>query len=180
MRFIIKSIILILGSYLLFLAHNAALLFLPSPLAYFNVLLAALIWLSLARDLSEVMIVAALAGFFSELYAATPFGIVLTSLIISLLFLHWLLRNVFTNHSWPTIFFCALICLTAYRLLFIGLLLATNLFIPALFAPNASLIKDFGLEIIVSSLGLTLLYCLVGFFNARLKSATMSRQFYDR
>lgn len=92
---------------------------LPYPWSKINLLFALLIILVLWRGSGWVVWVAFFSHLLIELYTASPFGVVLISSTLSILFSYWLYQHLFTNRSWYAAMALAALTLALFRLFYI-------------------------------------------------------------
>lgn len=88
---------------------------LPFPLNTINILFAVLIVYMIVSESGVIVWMAFFTHLCIELYSVTPFGIILASSTLSLLFTFWMFQYVFTNRSWYSAIFLTFISLLLYR-----------------------------------------------------------------
>lgn len=104
------------------LLHLGAAYLLPYPWDSLNIMFMLLVVLIVVKETGIAVWLAYVGHFFIELYATTPFGVILFSSTISILCTFWLSRSIFINKSWYTAFVLAAIALFIYRLIYSTLL----------------------------------------------------------
>ncbi len=117
---IIKNIIFfLLANFLIFLNLSWHVIVSPT-LNLLNITLAILLWLIISNPRGNYWPYILYVSFVNDLFEKTTFGITALPLIFTLLFVHWLLLNIFTNRSLITVFLSGFSAVILYRLLFIG------------------------------------------------------------
>ena len=171
---IIKNIIFfLLANFLIF--FNLSWHIIASPaLNLLNITLAILLWLIISNPRGNYWPYILYIAFVNELFEKTSFGLTALPLIFTLLFVHWLLLNIFTNRSLITVFlggFCALIL---YRLLYITV---DFLFYSAVNQSvfESTQLKLFLTEAILTAVLLLLGYSISAFFIKRLHPEYINR-----
>lgn len=97
MKLLLKSLLIILSIIFIAGLHMAVSYIAPFPLDKINVIFGALILFILFNKSGVVIWISFLLHHLVELYAISPFGIVLFAGTISTLIIYWLSRNLFTN-----------------------------------------------------------------------------------
>lgn len=95
--------------------HMAVTYILPFPFDKINIIFASLILFILFNKSGAVVWISFLVHYLVELYATTAFGIVLFSGTMSILFVYWLSKNVFTNPRFVVAIGLSAIGLLIYR-----------------------------------------------------------------
>lgn len=131
--------------------HLIVPLVLPQPWSSINIIFIFLILFMLRQGTGAVVWVAFGAAFFTELYAAAPFGIILFALTISMLLSYWLFQYVFTNRSWYAAMAACLCGLTIYRILYTGLIFVTQWIAHLPSAPLLFLLQAYGWEAVLTT-----------------------------
>ena len=116
-----RFFIVLLTSAAAVLLQIAVVYLLPPPWNTINVLLVTLIILLITWESGAVVWAGFLAYWLLELYAATPFGYLLTAGTVALLAAYWLYQYLFTNRSWYAAATMAAAALLLYRGLLFGL-----------------------------------------------------------
>jgi len=97
---------------------------LPFPYSKINLIFAVLIIWMLWRKSGMVVWISFFANFIVELFAASPFGLIVFSGTISMLLGYWFFQNIFTNRSWFAAIVLTIITIFLYRLIYaFGLLI---------------------------------------------------------
>ncbi|OGH70343.1 MAG: hypothetical protein A2754_00230 [Candidatus Magasanikbacteria bacterium RIFCSPHIGHO2_01_FULL_47_8] len=167
-KIILKVIATLGGILAIFIAHSAVVNFLPFPINRINIVYMALLWLTVNKGTATVIWLALILSFLTELFSSTPFGVDMAALLMSLIFLNWFLLNIFTSHSWYTVFFSGLIGFICYRVLGLLFLVLAMIVGHGSLSFNYRLITNFLLEAALTSLTLTLLYLIASLFKNRL------------
>ena len=118
------TILLILGS---ITVHLSIINLFPYPFNYINILFVIMIWPLIFSEKKRLLTLAVPLTFFMELFSSAPFGINIVSIICSLIFVRWLLLNLFTNRSIYIVFLAGLFVTITYRLLFMLFLFGASL-----------------------------------------------------
>lgn len=126
MRFLLHACAVGIGLILVLAVHLGVGIFLSHPFNHINVFVGAAVWLFLVRSTG-----AAVWWFFGlyfvlELFASTPFGILLGAGTFSVLFLYWLSRSVITNRSWMAAVGLSVMGVVFFRLLHVVCLLCVS------------------------------------------------------
>ncbi|MBI5221474.1 MAG: hypothetical protein HY979_01575 [Candidatus Magasanikbacteria bacterium] len=156
---IIKNIFFfLLANFLIFLNLSWHIIVNPA----FNLLnftLAVLLWVIISNPRGNYWPYILYVAFVNELFEKTVFGITFLPLIFTLLFVHWLLLNIFTNRSLITVFLSGFSAVVFYRLLFIG---SNFLYYQSLI--YIAQLKLFLTEALFTAIALSLGYLISAFF----------------
>jgi hypothetical protein len=142
-------------------AHLTTSYLLPPPWGHVNTIFVLLSLLLLFGESGIVVWIAFATHFVIELYATSPFGIVLFSGTMSVLIAVWLFRYFFTNRSWHTAFAVSFVGVGAYRLLsslFLALARALTAGAPL---PWRHLLAVYGWEMLLSAAAAGFLYLAI-------------------
>lgn len=153
---IVRHSALILGIVLL---HFAVASILPLPWRYGNPMLAILLLTLLLSERGGVVWLAFASHFVIELYATSPFGVLLASGTLSMLGAYGFSRYVFTNKSWVSACALPVIATLLYRALYSILLFLSRLGAGGL--PWPYLARVYSWEILLTSIATVLLYLAV-------------------
>ena len=169
MKFLIRALLLFIYLVLILTAHIFIVNFLPYPFNHTNIIFAIFLLTITVSINNHTIWLVLITAYFSELLSSIPFGIGTASLLISLLIINWFQFNILTNRSIYMVFLSAVLGITLYRLLFIGLLTVHNYFFTLPTLPYKEIMVDAGWEILLSSLALFILYIIYNriqkFFN---------------
>lgn len=145
MELIFKIVTYLIAVVMLAIIHLAGTYLLPEPFVRINIIFAALTVFMLLKERGGVVWLSFVLHLFLELYATTPFGIVLFSGTVSILFSYWVYQSVFTNRSW----YAAMAIVSLALLLYRGCYIVLLLFAQVLFGTVDVVIAP----LVVSSLG---------------------------
>jgi hypothetical protein len=143
------------------LLHLATGSVLPYPWGYANAIIVFLILFLLLEESGVVVWIAFAAHFFVELYAMSPFGVILFSGTMSALAAFWLYRYFFTNQSWFTATALSFLTVVMYRLMYTVLLLIARIFLGTPLPPWRFLMIVYGWEIALTTLAAGMLYLAI-------------------
>jgi hypothetical protein len=145
-----------------------------SNLNFLNIILLVFLWLMIFNSQGKFWPYILYTALLSDLFENTPFGVVSISLIFSLIIIHWLLLNIFTNRSLVIVFFSGLISVILFRLIFSA----------AVFFYHLTSNQNTGLreywpfylkESLITAGFLTLVYLVSSFFVKKLHPEYVSR-----
>ncbi len=138
----------VVGVVFVHLATNAVL---PAPWNQVNMVFVFLIFFLLFEESGTVVWIAFSVHFFIELYAVSPFGILLFSGTISTLLSFWLYQYFFTNQSWYTAAALSLLAIVIYRSIYTALFLFFHVFGYFALPPWSALLLVYGWEMLLTS-----------------------------
>lgn len=171
---IIKNILFfLLANFLIF--FNLAWHIIVNPtFNLLNTTLAILLWVIISNPHGNYWPYILYVAFVNDLFEKTSFGITALPLIFTLLFIHWLLLNIFTNRSLITVFLSGFSAVILYRLLFIGSNFLYYSFAnqPTIGAAQWTL---FFIEALITAGALSLGYLISAFFVKHLHPEYVSR-----
>ncbi len=165
---IIKFILLFLAANLLVLVHILWRTNFNNYLNLVNILMLFFVWVVIVNPRQNNFWWAIYALLLADLFNPTPFGLQSVSQIAALLFINWLLLNIFTNRSLTIVLFSGVLTIIVYRFIYL-LLLLTNLSVNN--QPTINILdslKIFSAEAIVNSLILGAIYLISSIFVKRL------------
>lgn len=168
MRHLIKLLLALAGIFFIFLVHTLLIYLLPYPANRLNFLFIILLWLIIYKNDPLILWLALPLSLTTELFSSLPFGLSTAALLIGLFLEHWLLLNIFTNHSWYIVLLCGFTALLSYRLLFLIFISGANLFKLTSYSFQWSLFSDLLVEGAINAGALTILYLLSRSFSKRL------------
>lgn len=143
------------------LIHVAQNYFLPYPWRMTNSIFAILIIFLLWRESGWVIWMAFFTHFIIELYTIAPFGILLVSSTLSLLFSYWLYKYIFTNRSWYSALALTAIALILYRAMY-SVILGVIAFFSSVITVNWNLLFQlYSWELLFTTILVGLLYFLI-------------------
>lgn len=114
----------------IFVAHILILSILPWPFNHINIILIIFLWFIIYNGNERILWLIFPLSFLLELFVSFPFGLTSAALLFTLLIMHWLLVNFFTNRSLYIVFLAGFLGISIFRFSFILLLLAANFFNP--------------------------------------------------
>lgn len=147
---------------------------LPYPWSKINLLFALLIILMLWRGSGWIVWITFFAHLTKEMYTASPFGVVLLSSTLSILFSYWLYRYLFTNRSWYAAIVLATITITLFRLLYMVVLFILHLFDVIQIIPWQLMLITFAWEALLTISLVGIIYSVMAKFSPRFKSAVIT------
>ncbi len=170
---ILKLFLKVLGlSVLVMIVALAVPFLLPYPLSKVHVLMIALVLIMLRTQSGSVVWLSLVFYFLTELYALSPAGVVLFSGTIGMLFLYWFFQSSVTNRSYIAAVALAVLGVIIFRTLYIVSLAGVSFFSEYTMPPVGRLIPLFGWEILMTAIGMSLVYGLARLrmreFNAAL------------
>lgn len=108
----------LLSNFLVFL--NLSWHIIASPtLNLFNIVLAVFLWLIISNPRGNYWPYIIYTLLASDLFESSPFGLISLSMMLSLLVMHWLLLNIFTNRSAIIVFLIGFSSVILYRVLYV-------------------------------------------------------------
>lgn len=156
------SVLRIVGGVLgIVAAHLATSYLLPPPWGHVNTIFVLLSLLLLLGESGAVVWIAFATHFIIELYATSPFGVVLFSGTAAVLIAVWLFRYFFTNRSWYSAFAVSFIGVGVYRLLYSLLLSLARAFLGEPPLPWRYLLVVYGWEMMLSAIAAGVLYLVI-------------------
>lgn len=167
------SIILLLAAVSL---HMGVSYILPYPWSKINILFTVLLLLLVFRGAGSVVWMSFLAHFFLELYAVTPFGVLLLSGTLSMLFTYWAYQYLFSNRSWHAMVAMSIVTLILYRCIYGISLFFAHLIYPEIQISWSSIFETVAWEVLLTAVFISLLYLL--FFYRRVRP--LIRTIYGR
>ncbi|MEK7102593.1 MAG: hypothetical protein AAB579_01950 [Patescibacteria group bacterium] len=126
--------------------HIALVSVLPAPLNTVNIPVVALVYLLLTKRTTLAIATAISVGFIMELYAVTPFGLLLTSLVTTLLAGMFLTSRILTTVSFGGAMTLTFFMVMAARFSFWALLGAIALVNPAIAMPSFQFVESLLIE----------------------------------
>lgn len=147
---------------------------LPYPWSKVNMLFALLIVLMLWRNTGWVVLASFFAHLITELYTISPFGVVLLSGTLSILFSLWLYRYFFTNHSWYAAITLSAVALAIFRAMYTMSLLVLRAFNVIKTAPWKLMFITFAWEGVFTIFAVGVIYFAISRFSNRFRSAVIT------
>lgn len=134
---------------------------LPPPWRQINALFLFLMILFMIRETGAVVWLSFFVHFIMELYATTPFGIVLFAGTVGMLVSVWLFHQFLTNRSWYTMFVLTASAILLYRLLYTVLLFIVSTRGYTVMPPWTFLLQTYGSEIALTACVATISYAFI-------------------
>ena len=151
----------------IFALHTGVAYSAPYPIYNLHTIYIYLVWLLIHSQKTKAMWLALTLGYLTELFSAETFGVHTITLLISVTVVGWLIEKIFTSHSWYIILIIGLCATLTYRLLFILVSSASHFFKDITSYLTSNTIESAGVEILVNTTGLLLLYGINKLFTKR-------------
>lgn len=161
MKTLFQYLRVVCGIFGIVAAHLTTSYLLPPPWGHINTMFVLLSLLLLFGESGLVVWIAFAAHFVIELYATSPFGIILFSGTFAVLVAVWLFRYFFTNRSWYTAFAVSFIGVGVYRLLYSLFLGLTRALLGEPSLPWRHLLVVYGWEMLLSAIATGILYMAI-------------------
>ncbi|MBT3419429.1 MAG: hypothetical protein HN726_02610 [Candidatus Magasanikbacteria bacterium] len=163
LRIALKCILVIGSIFLLTFLQTSASFLLPHPFVKINIVFLAMIFAILLYESGNIVWISAIAHFFIELFASTPFGIILFSSTMSILAAFWLYQTIFTNRSWYAAMAMTAIALIMYRILYLFIFIMIEIITEAtLSLVNwGAIAKTIFWEVSMTTIAMGILYVLL-------------------
>ncbi|NCO05123.1 MAG: hypothetical protein GW939_03170 [Candidatus Magasanikbacteria bacterium] len=170
LKFILKTIILILGIIALIFLHLGVSFLLPEPINKINIIITFITLFIVIRETGVVIWISLILHLFLELYAVTPFGSILFPSVIATLITYWIHRDVLTNRSWYAAAALSGIFLLIYRIGYTLIASASQILTTKHLTINyTNLAKTFLWEMGCTIILVTILYNILVLFIKRLQ-----------
>lgn len=134
---------------------------LPLPWSYMNIIISFLTLHMLLKESGSVVWIAFTWYMLEELYAISPFGVILFSGTISILLLFWFYKYFFTNKSWYTSVALSFMAVSLNRVLYVSSLLIVNFFTKSSYIPWEFLARSYGWEAILTTSLTAAIYMII-------------------
>ncbi len=175
---IIKILLVILGVIFMAALHIGFSYLLPYPFSKINIIFTIVILLLLWYNSGLVVWISFFSNLFIELFAVSPYGVILFSSTISILIAFWLYQNFFANRS----FYAALV-LTAstifiYRLIYIFSILILKIFNIVEFLPGKLILITSLWEILFTTILVSILYFIFSLFTKKFSAAVIESSIF--
>lgn len=131
---------------------------LPYPWSKVNMLFIVLLLILAFRPQGTVVWMSFLAHFFLELYAITPFGVLLLSGTLSMLFTYWAYQYLFSNRSWWAMIAMSAFTLFVYRCVYMLALWIAYLIDPRVPITWSSIVITTSWEILFTTTLIAIVY----------------------
>ncbi len=126
MRYLLKIILSILITGLVFFAYYFIGNFFPWPFNHINIIFIVVILFTVISPQREIFWYYIPLAFLLESFTAKGFGLISLSLLGSLMIIDWFLKKIFTNRSFLIVYLSTAVVILLYRSIFILLLLLTK------------------------------------------------------
>lgn len=172
MKRLIKFILSLISTFIVFFAHSFIFLTMPFPFSQINLVFIAVILMVVWYEAGWVVWYAFILFLLLDFYSALPFGITLFSGTMATLIIFYLYLNIFTNKSWYGVSALAFLGLMVFRLIYIILMFLDSL----VFGKESGTISpDFfsliSWEVFLTTITLGIIFILLTKFTKRLNSA---------
>lgn len=168
---IIKNIIFfLLANFLIFFNLSWHIIVNPT-LNLINIILGVLLWVIISNPQGDYWPHILYTILVNDLFEKTSFGITALAMIITLLFVHWVLLNIFTNRSLITVFLSGLGADILYRTLFV----VFNFLRYSIAAQSNFTLKIFITEALLTAIVLSFGYLISAFFVKHLHPEYINR-----
>lgn len=168
MRLTIKLLLSLVGIFFIFFIHTFFIYLLPYPANRLNFLFIILLWLIIYKNDPSILWLALPLSLSTELFSSVPFGLSTAALLLSLFLEHWLLLNIFTNHSWYIVLLCGFTAIVSYRILFFLFIFIATLLRVMQYSFQWNILPDLLVEGSLNAGALMMLYLLSRVFIRRL------------
>lgn len=169
---LIRYILLVIS---IFVAHVLILTILPFPFNHINIILILFLWFIIYNGNDRILWLVLPLAFLLELFVSFPFGLTSAALLLTLLVMHRLLVNFFTNRSLYIVFLAGFLGITIFRFSFIIFLLVINLFNSEFSVSWPEIFTNVFYEIILTTGVFFLFYLSTRIFFKRLNPKYISR-----
>lgn len=159
----------------IFISHVLILNILPFPFNHINIILILFLWFIIYNGHDRILWLVLPLAFLLELFVSFPFGLTSAALLLTLIMMHWLLVNFFTNRSLYIVFLAGFLGITIFRFSFIIFLLIVNLFNADFTISWPEILTNILYEITLTTGVFFLFYLLTRLFFKRLNPKYISR-----
>ena len=151
---------------------------LPYPFSGINIILGILILSILWKNNGIIVWISFFSYFTIELFSVTPFGIILFSGTMCILFSLWLYRHILNNRTWYVAIILTFFTLLIYYILYLLTISILQIFGVITLIPWGLIIINFLWELLFTSLFVVICYLILWhFFHAFNASVVESRVF---
>lgn len=168
---ILRFLSAMLGIIFLSALHIGLAFVLPFPWSKINIILTLLVVLMFWWDSGFIIWLAFFSHLIIELYTTAPFGVLLTSGTLSVLFAFWLYKYLFTNRSWYAAGALGLLTIIIYRVIYITTMSLLNFFGLTQTLPWQNIFQTLAWELFFSVPAIALLFFIVSRFSRRLNAS---------
>ena len=138
-----------------------------------NIILGVLLWTIVSNPQGHYWPHILYTVLVNDLFEKTSFGITALAMIITLVFVHWVLLNIFTNRSLITVFLSGLGAAILYRVLFVIFIFLRYSSAPTII--SSDILKIFFIESILTAVVLSFGYLISAFFVKHLHPEYVNR-----
>lgn len=163
---------------LLTILHLGLSLLLPYPLSKINIIFAILILVMLWSESGLVVWISFFIHFLIELFASTPFGVILFSGTISILIGFWLYRSLYTDRSWYAALTLCFTTLLLYRIFYLLGLFFSKTMIKDLYIPLKLIFITSGWEFLFTALFVAIFYFIMSKFTHKFRSGVVEQALF--
>lgn len=167
---------IIIAIFITTVLHIGVAFILPPPFSMINVIFIMAILLLLYFESGWVIWIVFSTHLILELYTTTtPFGIVLISSTLSILFAYWIYRNILTNRSWYSGIALTFLTLVMFRFIFCAAILVVSVLLVKYDIYWSELLLSFVWESLISSLIVGILFILMTIIKPNLKHSSVDK-----
>ncbi len=175
MRFLWRLFKFLSLSTFIFVAHVLILNIFPWPFNHINIILILFLWFIIYNGHERILWLILPLAFLLELFVSFPFGLTSASLLLTLVIMHWLLVNFFTNRSLYIVFLAGFLGITIFRFSFVAFLLTANLFNVSFAISWPEIFTNIFYEIVLTTGVFFFFYLITRLFFKRLNPKFISR-----
>jgi|SRR3989339_94479 len=178
MKLLIRILIQFFGLIFLVLTNMALAYLLPTPFSKINLVLAVLIVWMLWRGSGFIIWWMFFASFIVELYSTSPFGVILSSSTLAMLFGYWFYRHIFTNRSWYAAIILTLVIICFYRLGYTLILVALSILGTVSLVPWKLIFITSIWEILFTTSAVALFYTILAHLSRHLRRSVVEARYF--
>ncbi|MEK7680597.1 MAG: hypothetical protein AAB348_00925 [Patescibacteria group bacterium] len=160
MKSILRLLEYLLFYFFILIIHISSLNFFPYPVNHINVPLVVVLWLMIVNSRFNVLLTGFVLAYASELLSGNLFGVGILSMMLSVIFIAWLMSNLLTNRTIYMVFLSTIISVIIYRLFFLALTFFTNFFRDLAVSFSVNIFVDIFWEIIFTTSVLVIIYLI--------------------
>ncbi len=161
MRTIIKFFLVFGGIVILAVFNLGFSYILPYPWSKINIIFAVMVLLLVWWESGSVVWITFFSSFIIELFAVTPFGVILFAATTSILVSYWFYWHIFTNKTWYTAVSLSLFAISFYRFTYVIILLILSVFNIGPELPGISFYQILFWELVLTAVFVLALYLLL-------------------
>lgn len=152
--------------------------FLPYPWSKINTLFIIFILLLLWWNSGMIVWLVFFSHFLIELFAVSPFGVIIFSSTLAFLISFWFYRTIFTNRSRYAVIVLTASTLLIYRLFYTLLIGILSIFKIIIFVPWRLLLITWLWEFIITTAAVAVIYFIISRFSRRLNATLIESSYY--